>query len=108
MYKNAQSIFFLLMLLHLSACASLVIGGGDAGGNDPRTRTEIEADAQITRQINRLYVKDAAIPATDIRVTTFRGVVILGGRVQDPRIQARAVALAEQVAGVTSVRVEFR
>lgn len=98
----------LLLLLQLSACASLVVGSGGAGDHDPRTQAELQADAEITRQLNRAFVRDPAIPAMDIRVSTFRGVVTLSGSVQDKRIRKRVVAMAKQVAGVKRVRADFR
>lgn len=112
MHKYIQPVsltfVFLLMLLQLSGCASLVVGTGGNGGNDPRSQTEIQSDAEITRQINRAFVRDANIPAMDIRVVTFRGVVTLSGGVQDEQTRERARTLAKQVAGVRRVRVDFR
>ncbi|WP_297527316.1 BON domain-containing protein [Thiohalobacter sp.] len=97
----------LVLPLLLQGCGALVVGGAAAGGyyvgKDERTVGEIADDATITSTINARYVKDPEVPALDINVDTYRGVVTLYGSVGSQRVASRAVAIAGSVKGVRRV-----
>ena len=95
------------VLLLLAACTAAVVGGAAPGGYDTaasgRSTTSGGADAAITSSINTRYVRDDLINAMDVRVSTYRGVVTLSGRVSSQAAARRAVDLAHSVTGVTQV-----
>jgi hyperosmotically inducible protein len=94
----------------VSGCASLVVSGQATGSaaNDARTPAEQSADADITYRINAAYVDDPVIPAMDIRVSTYRGVVTLRGALAEREAIRRAVALAKSTRGVKRVRADLQ
>jgi len=105
MKKNLCNLFFLTVLLLATGCTSLVVGtGGNSSNNDSRTYEQSRSDASITNKINRAYVKDKVIPAVDIRVSTYSGVVTLKGNVSSRKIEARAISIASSIAGVKKVK----
>ena len=104
MKKYIGSLLFLAILLLSAGCASLVVGtGGNGSSNDSRTYEQSRSDANITNKINRALVKDRAISAVDIRVSTVSGVVTLKGNVSSSKIEVRAISIASSVAGVKKV-----
>jgi hypothetical protein len=108
MYIKRVSIIILFNIL-LSGCAGLVVGGSnDRAGNDNRSAEVIKSDSRITRSINRAYVKDESIPSLDIRVTTFRGVVTLSGKVPTDRVKSKAISIAKNTSGVRKVKSSLK
>ena len=98
------NLLFLAILLLSAGCTSLVVGtGGNSSSNDSGTYEQSRSDANITNKINRAFVKDKAISAVDIRVSTYSGVVTLKGNVSSSKIEARAISVASSVAGVKKV-----
>lgn len=65
-------------------------------------------DASITTSVQARYYGDDAVRGRDISVSTQDGVVTLEGRVDSEAAKERAVALAREVPGVTSVEDELR
>jgi len=65
-------------------------------------------DGWITAQTKMRFMTDADIPARDINVDTRRGVVTLFGTVPTTAISDKAVRVANEVAGVKSVKRELR
>lgn len=65
-------------------------------------------DGWITAQTKMRFMTDADIPAGDINVDTRRGVVTLFGTVPTAAISDKAVRVANEVAGVKSVKRELR
>ncbi|WJW76031.1 BON domain-containing protein [Thiohalobacter sp. IOR34] len=106
-YSRGLALGLLLGSLFLPGCGALVVGGAAAGGyylgKDARTLGEITDDATITSTINSRYVKDSLVPALDINVDTYRGVVTLYGSVGSRAVAERAVAIARSVKGVKRV-----
>ncbi len=96
---NKLLVLFLFILLNTSACTTMTIG---AGGHSTG-KTYSSQDADIINRVNRVLVRDQAVPATDIRVSARDGVVTLRGAVSSSAIAERAVRLARSVQGVRSV-----
>ena len=74
---------------------------------DP-SRGNAVTDGWITAQTKMRFMTDADIPAGDINVDTRRGVVTLFGTVPTAAISDKAVRVANEVAGVRSVKRELR
>lgn len=104
MKKHFYILIFLSVVMLGAGCASLVVGtGGNSSGNDSRSSDQIQSDAAITNQINRVFVKDKGIPAVDIKVSTFQGVVTLKGKVSNRNTKTRAISIAKSIKGVKKV-----
>jgi osmotically-inducible protein OsmY len=91
----------------VSATLLLVLGACAGTATQRSTGTYID-DASITAQVKTKLINDETVKARTVNVETYRGVVQLSGFV-DSRAEAdQAVALAEQVEGVTSVKDDLR
>jgi hyperosmotically inducible protein len=76
--------------LVLSACGSSVAATAD--------------DATITARVKTVLVSDPSVEVARIDVSTFKGVVTLSGRVKSKDDEAKAIALARTIKGVTDVK----
>jgi hyperosmotically inducible protein len=105
--SSFRMLLCLAVFASVSACATAVVGGAAAGG-DQAGRYDYRSagaarDAAISRTINAHYVKDPLVSAFDIHVDTHNGVVNLSGTVPSQQAARRAVSLAAAVDGVSRV-----
>jgi osmotically-inducible protein OsmY len=89
-------------LLTTVLAAALLAAGGCAT-DTIRHPTEVTNDNNLTARVKAALFNEPGVMATDINVTTFRGVVSLGGFVDSQDAASRAVAAAQRVTGVRSV-----
>ena len=61
-------------------------------------------DATITTRVKTSLLNDPAVGGLRIDVDTFKGVVTLSGRVKSKDEEAKAVALARKISGVSDVK----
>lgn len=61
-------------------------------------------DATITTRVKTSLLNDEQVGGLRIDVDTFKGVVTLSGRVKSKDEEARAIALARKIGGVTDVK----
>lgn len=61
-------------------------------------------DATITARVKTVFINDPVVSIARIDVETFKGVVTLSGRVKSKDEEAKAVALARTIRGVTDVK----
>ena len=61
-------------------------------------------DATITTRVKTVFINDPVIAIARIDVETFKGVVTLSGRVRSKDEEAKAIALARTIKGVTDVK----
>lgn len=61
-------------------------------------------DATITTRVKTALLNDPDVGGLRIDVDTFKGVVTLSGRVKSKDEEAKAVALARRIGGVTDVK----
>lgn len=61
-------------------------------------------DATITARVKTSLLNDADVGGLQIDVDTFKGVVTLSGRVKAKAEEAKAIALARKIDGVTDVK----
>ena len=94
MEKNL--ILFVALLFAISGCA-----GTNTSGENPVER--MVDDSTITTRINHEMVKDDLVKARQIDIDTIGGRVTLTGVVGTRKESARAVKIAQGVAGVRSV-----
>lgn len=111
MKKAGLLAMLVIMVLSLYGCATAVSGGYGQGGQDVDGRSfqEARVDNQITGAVTTLLVRDKQVPAIDIDVRTFNGVVTLVGSVPDLEAARRAEEIAASVPGVERVvnRLQF-
>jgi hyperosmotically inducible periplasmic protein len=108
--KALTAVLPVLMLL--SGCVPLLIGGAAAGGyylgKDEREPAVIASDSRITSAIKARFLADKYVDGFGISVETYEGVVTLRGEVNSSVPREQAERLAASVEGVKSVRNEIR
>jgi osmotically-inducible protein OsmY len=87
------SAFLLALALMLSAC-----------GKSIKDTTNTTDDGTITARVKTAFINDPVVGAARIDVDTFKGVVTLTGRVKSKDEEAKAIALARTIKGVTDVK----
>jgi hyperosmotically inducible protein len=85
----------------LLACLILTAGCASAGRSGVSRALD---DATITTQVKTALINSPIDNVARIEVETRQGVVILSGRVSSKDEEAKAVALARTVKGVTDVK----
>ncbi len=92
-------LFLALTLLTAAGCASTQTQEG--------TREYID-DSVITSKVKAAILNDPSLSSAEINVETFKGVVQLSGFVNSLEDINKAVAVARDVIGVTSVKNDMR
>ena len=69
-----------------------------------KTVGETIDDATVTTRVKTAFINDPAVGAMRIDVDTFKGVVTLSGSVKSKDEEAKAMALARSIKGVTDVK----
>src|SRR5690349_4461309 len=69
-----------------------------------KTVGETIDDATITTRVKTSFINDKDVGALRIDVDTFKGVVTLSGRVKSKAEEAKAIAIARTIKGVTDVK----
>ena len=95
MRKYSYSTIFLLVITLLAPIA--LAGCGKSVG-------ETIDDATITTRVKTSLLNDPDVGGLRIDVDTFKGVVTLSGRVKSKDEEAKAVALARKIGGVSEVK----
>lgn len=106
-FKIFKVISLTLVLINLSGCGWVLVGGGAYEGykvaTDPRSVGTQVDDAIITTKIKTKLIEDPITKARKIDVDTVNGVVTLTGLVDSEEEIQRAVAIAQSVPGVKRV-----
>ncbi len=103
MFKKALlSVFLILPLTLLQACAPLVIAGAAAGSgmmlNDRRHIRTILQDKQIQRQILSRFTSDPVISnSAHVTITVLNGVVLLSGQAPNIAVRDRALSIIQSI-----------
>lgn len=90
-------LFFILILLVSSGCASLT----------GRTAGEIVDDSAITAAINVKIIENPELKYLKINVDSFRGNVTLTGTVPSNHAKEQLIEIANNVRGVKSVKTNL-
>jgi osmotically-inducible protein OsmY len=90
-----KSLLASVLIMSLVACAPTATREGTG---------EYIDDALITTKVKAALAADPQVKATEVKVTTFRGVVQLSGFVSSRDAIDRAVSLARGVQGVRGVK----
>lgn len=110
--ENRRLATLLMLALALPACTGVLLGGGSNSGrplgSDTRTSARVAADDGISRDVRNRLAADAVLRRYALSANTTSGRVILYGTVDRYELRDRAVALARDVEGVTSVDNRIR
>jgi hyperosmotically inducible protein len=93
----------LLALLTLTLAVPVFVSGCASKKPSASTAAALD-DATITTRVKTMLVNDLAIKVARIDVETLKGVVTLSGHVDSKDEEARAIAAARTVKGVTDVK----
>ena len=91
--KQLASVVLLVLAMIVSACGKAI--------QDSRNVTD---DGTVTVRVKTAFINDPVVGAARIDVDTFKGVVTLSGRVKSKDEEAKAIALARAIKGVTDVK----
>jgi hyperosmotically inducible periplasmic protein len=91
--KRVLSVFAVVVLCGMAACASV----------PPKTQAQKQADKETAERVETALVSDKVLYAQHIFVNADNGVVRLSGYVWEAADFQLAVAIAENVPGVTEV-----
>ncbi len=90
------------LLLFLTGCTSMVMGGGQQAGmyeqNDGRSLEQVSQDADITQAVRNLLGNDSPVA-----VSTTNGIVTLQGQLSSQREIQRLISKVYRVNGVQGV-----
>ena len=96
----------------LCACSAMMTGqggsGGPAIGGDDRSSQQQSADQQLSAAVRSALGAESSELSSGIGVSTRSGVVTLSGAVASFDLRDRAVRIAENVPGVSSVNNQLR
>ena len=97
MFKRFSAL--LLAVLFVAACA---------GTSKQESTGEYIDDSMITGKVKAAIFNEPSLKVSQINVETYKGQVQLSGFVDSPDAGAKAVALAREVKGVSSVKNDTR
>ena len=97
---------FLVVLL--GTFGLVQIHGCAITATDDKSASETMDDSAITARIKTALLKDPQVKGTEVQVETFKGIVQLSGFVDSTAQAERAVAIAQKVPGVVSVKNDMR
>ncbi|MCF6291378.1 MAG: BON domain-containing protein [Desulfobacterales bacterium] len=107
MMRNVLLGGCLVVLLTVSGCAPVIVGGAATGvykvGSDERTAGTMLDDSAITTKITLKLIEDPMIKSYKIDVDTLEGTVFLTGVVETAQEAERALGIAGSVEGVKGV-----
>jgi osmotically-inducible protein OsmY len=81
---------------------------GCAGSPTKESTGEYVTDSWITTKVKTSLATDPNVKATEVNVETFKGTVQLSGFVSSDAAMRRAVQIARETKGVTSVKNDMR
>lgn len=97
------------MTLKLAATTmALIVVGGCSATRTQEAAGEVIDDSVLTAKVKAGLIDDPVTKAGQINVETYRGVVQLGGFVDNDRQKAQAAKVAGSVTGVKEVRNDLR
>ncbi len=93
-----------LLLLASLASVAVTFSSGCAVAQRRETAGQYTDDKTITARVKSALIADPDVKATQVNVTTFKGVVQLSGFVENATQKSRASEIARSVKGVQEER----
>ena len=103
MQATVLALATVLGTAQLASCASQ-----SQSEESRRTAGGFVDDAALTAKVKTALIRDREVPAHDVNVTTYRGLVQLSGFVQNEEVARRAAEVARGVSGVQDVYNDLR
>lgn len=97
----------LILVIVLSGCSALMVGGGSGGYKDDRSASVASSDTAITSAIRKKFAADSTVAMFNLGVQTWKGTVNLSGQVNGYAARNRAEQLARATSGVVAVNNEI-
>jgi|SRR5690349_746618 len=100
-----------MKVLQASMLALAVALGGCATSSQNESRRTVGTvmdDATLTAKVKTALARDRDVPAHNVNVTTYRGLVQLSGFVQSEDVARKAAEVARNVDGVSDVYNDLR
>jgi hyperosmotically inducible protein len=96
--------------LALAILAAAMLAGGVActSTSTRQSAGEYVDDSAVTARVKTALIQESGVKANAINVETYRGVVSLSGFVDSQEMASKAIAAAEKVGGVRSVKNDMR
>lgn len=102
--------------MHASLLAlAVALGGAQLAGcasqsqnESRRTAGTVVDDAALTAKVKTALARDREVPAHNVNVTTYRGLVQLSGFVENETVARKAAQVASNVEGVRDVYNDLR
>lgn len=102
-----RRVLALAMIVALSGCTALLVGGSGSGSfegsNDSRSQAVVMSDTEITTKIRRQYSADPTLRGFSIGIRTHSGAVSLSGTVSAISAKNKAIRIARETEGVSAV-----
>jgi osmotically-inducible protein OsmY len=96
------------LALALAAALGAAPLAGCSSTPTSRSAGQFTDDAALTAKVKTALARDSQVPAHDVNVTTYRGVVQLSGFVSNEDVARRAGEVARGVGGVRDVYNDLR
>lgn len=104
--KLVPLLVSLFMATLLSGCVGAVVAGAAGAGaviNDSRSFAQMGKDTRISHDIGQILTNKESLKTSHIVVSSYKGMVFLGGEVPKPALKRQAEGLALKVANVKRV-----
>lgn len=103
-----RPLVFLILIVTLSGCSALMLGGGSSGsgspyGKDERSSSQVAVDGELAAGVQQQLSADSRVAMFDIDVRVDGGAVTLSGSVDTYAARERAEKIAIGVDGVAAV-----
>jgi osmotically-inducible protein OsmY len=102
-----KSSFSMVLMAVLALCIAFTTVACSSTRTQESTGEYID-DSVITAKVKAAIIKDDDLKSSEINVETFKGVVQLSGFVSSQSHINKAVSIARDVSGVTSVKNDMR
>ena len=96
------------MLALAVALGAAQLAGCASQSENRRTAGAVVDDAALTAKVKTALARDSEVPAHNVNVTTYRGLVQLSGFVENETVARKAAQLASNVDGVNQVYNDLR
>ncbi len=109
---TAGAAVCIVIMVMMTGCAAVVIGGGATGGykvaTDERTAGDMVDDVTLAADIKTKLLKDSGVKGRNVDVDVVNGVVYLTGMVDSGKEANRAAEIAGQASGAKRVKNDLQ
>ena len=100
---TVRFIGLILLVITVSGCSAMMVGGGNGASTASRTAASSASDSSITAAVRSNLAADAAVSSFGLGVRTDNGKVILSGTVNSYTAYDQAERVTIRTDGVKSI-----